>query len=150
MVFYSTYLLNPLGMWLHVRSAGFAGPFTPLAHSSLNFKLIPCFCSSSSQGWLETAQPAGLKSLYCSSHCVSQPGLGWRWVTAGSASPLLGTRSGKTGGRGAGTTKKLKAGLESWKGVGVVHHSATFPLGGEGSPLGLYLGGGGGGVRRQH
>ena len=70
--------------------------------------------------------------------------MGWRWVTAGSASPLLGTRSGKTGGRGAGTTKKLKAGLGSWKGGGVVHHSATSPLSGEGSPPGLYLGGGGG------
>lgn len=29
MVFYSTYLLNLLGMWPPVRSAGFAGPFTP-------------------------------------------------------------------------------------------------------------------------
>lgn len=67
-------------------------------------------------------------------------------MTAGSASPLLGTRSGKTGGRGGGTSKKLKAGLGSWKGGGVVHHSATSPLSGEGSPSGLYLGGGGGWV----
>lgn len=35
----------------------------PLAHNSLSFKLIPCFRSSSSQGRLETAWPAGLKSL---------------------------------------------------------------------------------------
>ncbi|XP_014400943.1 PREDICTED: uncharacterized protein LOC106727341 [Myotis brandtii] len=64
----------------------------PLALNSLSFKRIPCFCSSSSQGW------------------VSQPGLGRSWVTAGSPSPLPGTRSGEAG-RGAGTTKKLQAAL---------------------------------------
>lgn len=93
-VWFSTYLLNLLGMWPPVSSAGFPGFFTttpPL--NSLSFKRIPCFCSSSSQGW------------------VSQPGLGRSWVTAGSPSPLPGTRSGEAGGRGAGTTKKLQAAL---------------------------------------
>lgn len=57
-------------MWPPVRSAGFAGPFTPLA-LSLRFKRIPCFYSSSSQGW------------------VSQPGLGRSWVDSRLALPTL-------------------------------------------------------------
>lgn len=41
-------------------------------------------------------------------------------MTAGSPSPLWGTRSGKTGGRGAGTTKKLKAALGCMCGGGLI------------------------------
>lgn len=116
-VWFSTHLLNLLGMWPPVRSAGFAGPFTPsLALNSLSFKRIPCFCSSSSQGW------------------VSQPGLGRSWVTAGSASPLPGTRSRETGGRGAGTHNQ--------EGTGSTWRQGPPPR----PPAQAVLGGGGGGV----
>lgn len=50
-------------------------------------------------------------SLLCSSHWVSQPGLGQSWVTAGSPSPLAGTRSGKTRGRDAATAPERRAAL---------------------------------------
>ena len=64
-------------------------------------------------------------------------------MTAGSLSTLLGTRSGISGGRGAGTTKKLKAELGCWGG-GVAPQCHLAPQWG-GTPSGAVFGGGGGG-----
>lgn len=81
-------------MWLRVRSAGFAGPFAPLVHNSLSFKLIPCFRSSSSLGRLQTARPAGLKSLsqlLLSLGESAWPELGDSWLNLYSEVPGLQT-----------------------------------------------------------
>lgn len=109
MVFYSTHLLNPQGMWLRVRSAGFTGRCALLLCNSLGFRLILCFPSSSSRGRLETARPAGVKSL--SPSLLSQgESAGPSWVTAGWPIPLSRTRSPKAGAGGAGTREMERQG----------------------------------------
>lgn len=88
--------------------------------------------------WRRPSLPASDLALPCSSHRVSQPGFGRSWVTAGWPSPLSSTRSGKTGGRGAGTAKKLEAALG-----GGLSPQCHLPAYAEGSPLGPSLGRGG-------